>query len=325
MTGLTEVLRRQYAIDATAITPCEGGLSALAFRVDAPTGPYVLKVYDKGRAAASQWTSRIDSYVPVLDWLNRHTALHGRIVEPVYTVDGRCKHEDAESVYLLCRYMEGFTVGDADLTEDQDRELGRIVGLLHCHGESDLPCPAGLLREDFSLPFCDSLATLLATGQPQLEGTSNKLVQEHRESLGQAVAHCQMLAAQMKAREHKQVLCHSDIHNFNLIQGDRLVLIDWEGLMLAPRERDLMFIAGQEHIDPFLDAYTQHHPGYTVDKTLLGFYLLRRDLEDIWAFLEHLVFDAMDEGEWKQTMAFLDGLLKKLERPTMIWRITPEV
>lgn len=35
------------------------------------------------------------------------------------------------------------------------------------------------------------------------------------------------------------VLCHTDAHGWNLIQSNKLVLVDWEGLRLAPPEADL--------------------------------------------------------------------------------------
>ena len=50
------------------------------------------------------------------------------------------------------------------------------------------------------------------------------------------------LRAQAEALRHaplRYALCHTDIHGWNLMQEDRLILIDWEGLKLAPVEADL--------------------------------------------------------------------------------------
>ena len=42
------------------------------------------------------------------------------------------------------------------------------------------------------------------------------------------------------------VLCHSDIHGGNILIADtgELYVVDWDDPILAPKERDLMFIGG---------------------------------------------------------------------------------
>src|SRR5215216_7511990 len=41
-------------------------------------------------------------------------------------------------------------------------------------------------------------------------------------------------------------VCHSDLHAGNVLVGadDQLAIVDWDERILAPKERDLMFIAG---------------------------------------------------------------------------------
>jgi len=40
------------------------------------------------------------------------------------------------------------------------------------------------------------------------------------------------------------ILCHADIHAWNLLidVNGRLYIVDWDTLIFAPKERDLMFV-----------------------------------------------------------------------------------
>ena len=52
------------------------------------------------------------------------------------------------------------------------------------------------------------------------------------------------------------VLCHADLHAWNvLLDTDRqLWLVDWDETILAPKERDLMFVVGGIGNDVMRDA-----------------------------------------------------------------------
>jgi spectinomycin phosphotransferase len=70
------------------------------------------------------------------------------------------------------------------------------------------------------------------------------------------------------ANRPRLVLCHGDLHTANVLvdRRDRLAVVDWDGLQLAPPERDLLSAAGDEGtwffegygpatLDPLTTAY----------------------------------------------------------------------
>ncbi|MDI5791191.1 phosphotransferase [Bacillus licheniformis] len=60
------------------------------------------------------------------------------------------------------------------------------------------------------------------------------------------------LADDLKCSGRRLALCHTDVHGWNLMKtGGELILIDWEGLKLAPVEADLMFFANQPYAQEF--------------------------------------------------------------------------
>jgi thiamine kinase-like enzyme len=92
------------------------------------------------------------------------------------------------------------------------------------------------------------------------------------------------------------VLCHNDIHGWNVITyDDKLVLLDWEGLRLAPREADLFMFKYERYWghrwDEFFDVYKKSHPHLEINETAMRFFQLRRRLSDVDEFVNNIVFD----------------------------------
>jgi spectinomycin phosphotransferase len=96
------------------------------------------------------------------------------------------------------------------------------------------------------------------------------------------------LGRELRTRHTPGVVCHGDPHLGNvLIGGDAAVwLIDWDDAVLAPRERDLMFvIAGVLAFAPvspqeqswFFDGYGDAD----IDPARLAYYRCTRALEDL--------------------------------------------
>lgn len=95
--------------------------------------------------------------------------------------------------------------------------------------------------------------------------------------------------------------------------GNVLILIDWEGLKVAPPEADIMFLSDKPYYNQFLETYQEKHPDFHVDHDTIEFYRARRKLEDIWEFVEQVLFDSQDEQRYSQTLAYLKTELDSLE------------
>jgi len=113
------------------------------------------------------------------------------------------------------------------------------------------------------------------------------------------------------------VLCHNDIHGWNVItQGDRLVLLDWEGLRFAPREADLFMFKYERYWgqrwDEFYDVYSKIQPHSEINETTMRFFQLRRRLNDVDEYINNIVLDnESDEviAEARQVLIRECGLL----------------
>ncbi len=316
MIRLINMLERQYGINCIDITDQEGGWSALAYKVSDGVKDYFLKVYEKSRASTPKLTALIDTYVPITLWLNENTDMKGKLPVPLLTQDSKHKWEDDNGVYLLYEYIDGITIGSSELTENQVQQVAKIISTLHSY-KDEIPVNTKDVREDFSLLFLNQLKEILHKGFISSSMDLTDLLGAYIKPLERYINRVERLAINIRRSNPKMVLCHTDIHNWNLMQSDeQIVLIDWEGLKLAPAEADLMFFVDKPYYDAFINTYQGFHKDFAINMDTLLFYRIRRKLEDIFEFIEQLLYDKQEEQERNETIKFLMSELKDL----VFWR-----
>ncbi|CAG7626420.1 phosphotransferase enzyme family protein [Paenibacillus allorhizosphaerae] len=307
---LTAVLQAHYGIDPIDVTPQKGGWAALAFRVTSHERPYFLKMYEKSRVSTPKWTALIDAYMPIMGWLMHHSGLQGKIPVPVHTKNGQYKCEDDHGVYLLYEYIEGDTIGDQALSDEQVSQLSQMIAELHKYG-AEITVETRAIQENYHVPYLQQLRDVLHPGNKDIPDDIGSVLHPFSAQLHERINTVEKLSAVLKDSSVRMVLCHTDIHYWNLMQsGEKLIWIDWEGLRLAPAEADLMFMVDKPYYGMFFSEYRKHHVNYEVNLEALQFYQGRRKLEDIWEFIEQLLFDDQDAQDRAET---LDSLTKELK------------
>jgi spectinomycin phosphotransferase len=159
---------------------------------------------------------------------------------------------------------------------------GLAAMLAALHGSS----PAGAPVQRIGLPRPGALEQALGevghawSGGPYAE-PARALLAGAADGIRQALAAFTDHAARFATAP--KVITHGEPHPGNLIQTkQRLMLIDWDTVGLAPRERDLWLLPGDA-----LDRYAAT-TGRPVDPAGLRLYRLRWALDDIRAFTEDL-------------------------------------
>lgn len=314
MNKIQTILKEQYNLAMANVVPQKGGWAALAYKVYNNEHIYFLKMYEKNRASTPKWTALIDKYVPILLWLMQNSDLKGKLPVPLLTKQGAYKCEDDEGIYLLYEYIEGETIGDKELTGKQVHQLSEIISELHLYGD-EIPVETDAVKEDFTVPFLQQLRDLLnkEATDSAIPAEVNQVIEPYLEPLQGLIDSVDKLSADLKSSPGRLALCHTDLHHWNLMQsGQQLILIDWEGLKLAPVEADMMFLTEKPYFDEFLTIYKKAHPHYVINPDALQFYQGRRKLEDIWEFIEQLIFDTQDAQERAATLNYLLKELKEI-------------
>ncbi len=304
------ILKEYYGIEATNIEQQIGGWSALAFLIRTESEKYFLKVYSKDRPSIAQWIYAIDRYVPLVKWLHNNTILKDNIINPIYTKFNSYKCEDDKYVYVLFEYVEGDTIGENSLNYYQINELAKIIGLLH-GSTSTIPyeLKEQFINENFDIEFCDRLTSFIADDLFAKEDALLFTVKPYIECLSDLINRISQLSDSLKHKPTQFVVCHSDAHNWNIIQSNSLVLIDWECLKLALPEQDLVLFAAEPYAMQFLFEYKKYVTYNVPNIDAFEFYYIKRKLEDIWEWIKQLRIEGLVLPEDK-TLEFMKSNLQ---------------
>ncbi len=181
--------------------------------------------------------------------------------------------------FWLLRYPfhEGGSLWSRGLTDDQWVHYGRFLGRLHAVRPDGL----ALSEEPYT-----------TTAPARVRALHSELPQRFRGRVG---ALCDAVEA-VRPEPRPHVICHADIHPGNLLALDegRLHVVDWDAPILAPRERDLMFVFsgdfGEDPINPHREAlFRKGYGPLEIDGALLSYYVRERQLDDIAGFLRGML------------------------------------
>ncbi len=173
--------------------------------------------------------------------------------------------------------------------------------------EVDVPASlkTRIRREDFSPKWREivrSLYTHAVSIDDEIALNLWKFLKENQSMIQQIVDRSEQLSQKTCSRPLNFVLCHSDIHGGNvLINGAKdLYIVDWDDPILAPKERDLMFIGGgvgnvwnQPHEE---QLFYQGYGPADVDWPLLAYYRYERIVEDIAVYGQELLLKPIERN-----------------------------
>lgn len=93
------------------------------------------------------------------------------------------------------------------------------------------------------------------------------------------------LALILQTQSGPSVICHADLHPGNLMHSssDEVFLIDWDDVMLAPKERDFLFIKEGKAVSQEAVPFFQGYGKTGIDWIALTYYCCERVIQDIIA------------------------------------------
>jgi spectinomycin phosphotransferase len=303
-------LQNDFGLGINNITflPLGADLNTAVYRVTAKNGKdYFLKLrsgeFNEAAVAVPYYLSNqgMKQVIPPLN--TRHGQLWANL--PPYRA-------------ILYPFVEGHHGYEGKMSTQQWIEFGAALKKFHA---TVFPkeITRGVPREKFSPRWRDTVKLFLKRieqetfEEPVASEMAAFLKSKSRETL-ELVERSERMAQILQMQPPDFILCHADIHGWNLLidNAGALYMVDWDTLIFAPRERDLMFIGGalgnsgytpQEEETLFYQGYGQTN----INQTAIAYYRYERIVEDIAVFCEQIFLSNEGGEDRKQALDYLQS------------------
>ncbi|HET7145270.1 MAG TPA: aminoglycoside phosphotransferase family protein, partial [Anaerolineales bacterium] len=217
---------------------------------------------------------------------------------------------------LLYPFVEGRDGFNIDLSDQHWFELGKALNRIHT---ANVPrsITSQIQTETYPPRWREIVKACLRRIETEMfsDLVAAELVlflKRNRDEIHYLVGRAEHLAAVLQNDLLPFTVCHSDIHAGNILidSKDGLFIVDWDNPIIAPKERDLMFIGGaqgftghtlEEEETLFYRGYGQIH----VDRTALAYYRYERIVQDLAAYCEQLLSTNEGGEDREQSLQYL--------------------
>lgn len=287
---IIDCLNTDYGIKVVRLSflPIGADLNASVYKAEAHNKSYFIKL-KRGRH------SDISAIIITL----LHDAKIQHVIPPVRNIRGQPIQHIDDFTLIVSPFVEGQDGFNRNLTNDQWVTLGRVMKQIH---EIDVPpsIQRMIRRENYSPKWRDAVRTLHTHIESEAapDEISSKFIafmKEHAAVIHRLIDRGEQLAKKVQQNNQKFVLCHSDIHGGNVLMdgNDIIYMVDWDDPIMAPKERDLMFIGGgvaNVWNKPHEEKYFYQGYGKTdIDMMILAYYRHERIIEDIAILGQQLI------------------------------------
>ncbi|MSP13741.1 MAG: aminoglycoside phosphotransferase family protein [Chloroflexi bacterium] len=219
------------------------------------------------------------------------------VVAPLTTRQGTLWTQVGAWTLIVYPFIEGDTGWNPAMTSGNWQAVGTALKQIH---RVALP-PGGFpsMRTETFDPaeYCLEVYTLEthqagSESGSKVEHALRSSWMAHQSTIHAVVTSLVEIAGLLQGRSGAHVICHADLHPGNIIrdQAGHVFIIDWDDVMLAPKERDFIFVEEQTP-SPFMQGYGPAE----IDWTALAYYCYERVVQDLIE-CAHEVFFREDLG-----------------------------
>ncbi|MFW5747978.1 MAG: phosphotransferase enzyme family protein [Chloroflexota bacterium] len=296
---LIDTLRHYYAVQVQSLVYAPGGEDAHGYIV---SRGLARRLYLKLYVRQLEWDAVLIIPERLQQQPTNEPPFRGplrAVVAPMRTVGGAYKVPFEGMTIAMFPYIEGTSAAEKPLTPTQLERFGHLLSEIHSRaGSIGIPCPeerydTAPWRERF-MKVLNAL-TAAAGDRAEARREAAALLLERRSALLAEFARFNEAAEAARAAGLPHVLCHGDPTMGNIIVSTttgtgQLNLIDWDGVIIAPKERDLVHFDDEQrpHV---LRGYGLEDRRGALDDRAVRYYRHQWNIQEIVDYGERLLLE----------------------------------
>jgi len=298
-------LQEEYNLHVTQLTflPLGADLGTAVYRI----------ITDDGTAYFLKLRKGFDEITVTVPQFLKSQGIQ-EIIAPFETKSKQGWADFGEYAMILYPFIEGKDGFDRELTDAHRRTLGTALRSIHS-AQVPTELRERIPKETFDPRWRENLKSFQTLIENKLfdDPTAAKLAQfmkSRRDEINGLIERTEELVTKLQYQPLEFVLCHTDIHGGNILisDSDELYIVDWDNPLLAPKERDLMFIGGG--IDNIWKSEREEavfYEGYgetEIDLKALAYYRYERVIEDLVVTGEQLLLSAEGGADRERSLGW---------------------
>ena len=221
------------------------------------------------------------------------------IIAPIETKSNHGWADFGEYKMILYPFFEGKNGFEMELSDFHKRTFGSALKAIH-----SVQLPQELKKQIPQETYSAKYREQMKEFQKQVENDTfsdlnaaklANFIKSKQNEIDRLIKPTEELASKLQVQSHRLVLCHTDIHRANILitNKNKFYIVDWDAPLLAPKERDLMFIGGGiDYIWKSKRDESVFYEGYgktDIDFPMMAYYRYERVIEDLAAYAEQLL------------------------------------
>ena len=287
--SIVDVLRNHYHIEAATLTflPIGNDAKAWVYRVETGQCTYFLKLR-KGKPP----------YAGLLAPHYLHNIGIENVVAPIRSVSGELCVDAQDFLLILYAWKTGESAWKSELSLDQWRDWGGIMRSIHDATITD--CLKALVpREQYGQKWMKRIdlvrkAVMRGKFADEIARQTAEVWREKTHDIDLSRRRYLDLGARFAALGQKEVLCHADSHTANIIIDETgfIHIVDWDEVMIAPKERDLMFFINDGQSAEETAAFMRGYGDCVIEIRGLAYYRYDWVMQELCDYGERLLLSA---------------------------------